>query len=454
MKNNLNDRLLVERFKKLSGVNKLTNNVPFERDLFLFEAVDFSTLTRLVGNWSNKQQVIESSNMITMDLTNRLRANNNNAAIYKQVGFDIDSTRIILDTIGQTPADTSPIGNKRWTIPLYLNYGPDAVRRYAQQTANAGTNANMDTAEYQKSGKNVYIGDILINPFIEPFANFKTNDVGAQFQWPEGVYRSTDNENRLLTIPQFVNWLRSNIVDDWAGENYQKAVEDYVQEPVVQDPDPEDNVNVQDPEAEDNVNVQDPEAEDNVNVQDPEAESTDDSDKIYEPIYTPFCKRNLKDGWYDANIVTGNSFLRLGDCGGAVEIAQEFINAVIYKVFNDLDTLEIDGMYGPITIDAVKKVQAKVGTKPDGKYGQATHNSISKFLAAKPKIDQLPIKQKTELDSNPIKLLDLVPIDPAVVSNTGQSLLNKIKAGKQKRIEKRIARLNKKKAKFTRPKQF
>jgi hypothetical protein len=36
----------------------------------------------------------------------------------------------------------------------------------------------------------------------------------------------------------------------------------------------------------------------------------------------------------------------------------------------------------------------------------------------------------------------------------GQSLLNKIKAGKQKRIEKRIARLNKKKAKFTRPKQF
>lgn len=183
-------------------------------------------------------------------------------------------------------------------------------------------------------------------------------------------------------------------------------------------------------------------------------ESTDDSDKIYEPEYTPFCKRNLKDGWYDVNIVTGKSFLRLGDCGDAVEIAQEFVNEVIYKVFDDLDTLEVDGMYGPSTINAVKKVQSKVGTSADGKYGKATHEAISKFLAAKPKIDQLPIDQKTELDRNPIKLGDLVPIAPAEERNIGQRLLDKIKANKQKRVQRRINRLNKKKAKLTRPKQF
>jgi peptidoglycan hydrolase-like protein with peptidoglycan-binding domain len=178
------------------------------------------------------------------------------------------------------------------------------------------------------------------------------------------------------------------------------------------------------------------------------------SDELFEPKYTPFCKRNLKDGWYDANIITGKSFLRLGDCGDAVEIAQEFINEIIYKVFNDLDTLEPDGMYGPRTINAVKLVQAKVGTNADGKYGKSTHDAISKFLAAKPKIDQLPVAQQTELDSNPIKLGDLVPITPAVSNSTGQKIIDRIKAGKQKRIEKRIERLNKKKAKFTRPKQF
>jgi hypothetical protein len=183
-------------------------------------------------------------------------------------------------------------------------------------------------------------------------------------------------------------------------------------------------------------------------------ESTDDSDKIYEPEYNPFCKRNLKDGWYDANIVTGKSFFRLGDCGDAVEIAQEFVNELIYKVFDDLDILEVDGMYGTSTINAVKNVQSKVGTRADGKYGKATHEAISKFLAAKPKIDQLPANQKTELERTPIKLGDLVPIAPAEERDTGQHLLDKIKANKQTRVQRRINRLNKKKAKLTRPKQF
>lgn len=431
MKNNLNDRLLLERFKKLSGVNKLTNNVPFNRDLFVFESVDFSSISKLAGNWKTKSQVAESCNMITAHLSKRLRANNNNAEIYKQVGFDINSTKITLEKINVNSTDV--IGSQRWVIPLYLNYGPDAVRRFAQQTATAGKKADMDSAEYQKAGKMVYIGDIIIVPFVKTYQSFKINDVGGIFQWPSGVSRSTDNQNTILTIPQFVDWLSLNVVDGWAGENAQKAVEDYVQDPEVED-------TVQDPAVDSDVES--------------DVESTDASDELFEPEYTPFCKRNLKDGWYDANIVTGKSFLRLGDCGDAVEIAQEFINEVIYKVFNDLDTLETDGMYGPATINAVKKVQAKVGTNADGKYGQATHDAISKFLAAKPKIDQLSINQKTELDSNPIKLADLVPITPDVADRTGRGIIDKIKAGKQKRIEKRIARLNKKKAKFTRPKQF
>lgn len=438
---NKSNKLLTERFQKLAGLTAIKHNMPFNKDLFyesvLNEATNLQALDALANNWDTKRNTNESTNLLCRDLSNSLRKMNDNADAYKSVQFQPKEQEIKLENMyGSQEKKDFELKNgflQRWVIPLYLNYG-NSVRRFAQQAANAGIVSDMDAEEYKKAGKLVFIGNIIVVPILTATRSlsnlgFKKGEVFYSFEWPAEVSRTTPDG--VYDTEQFFGWLNLNVVDGWAMEPAQKAVDDYTEEPVIADPDPESDTST-----------------------DATDTSADASDELFEPEYTPFCKRNLKDGWYDANIVPGNSFLRLGDCGDAVEIAQEFVNEVIYKVFDDLDTLEVDGMYGPATINAVKKVQSKVGTSADGKYGKATHEAISKFLAAKPKIDQLPVNQKTELDRNPIKLGDLVPIAPAEERNTGQRLLDKIKANKQKRVQRRINRLNKKKAKLTRPKQF
>ena len=94
-------------------------------------------------------------------------------------------------------------------------------------------------------------------------------------------------------------------------------------------------------------------------------------------IGSSWCKRDLDIDWYFDELKIGEDYLKKGDCGEAVEVAQDFINE-----YEGSEVIEIDGKYGTDTISQVKVVQDELDLKDDGYYGQKTHEAIIRSIGA------------------------------------------------------------------------
>lgn len=71
--------------------------------------------------------------------------------------------------------------------------------------------------------------------------------------------------------------------------------------------------------------------------------------------------------------------------GGAIDNDVERLQAILNQFFGE--TLKIDGDYGPLTTDAVKRMQAKIGDTQDGKYAAATKKKLEAYLNALPYVN-------------------------------------------------------------------
>ena len=88
------------------------------------------------------------------------------------------------------------------------------------------------------------------------------------------------------------------------------------------------------------------------------------------------CKRDLDFNWFFDELKIGEDYLKKGDCGVAVEVAQDHINE-----YEGSEVIKVDGKYGTDTISQVKVVQAELDdVKADGYYGQKTYEAIVKAL--------------------------------------------------------------------------
>lgn len=134
-----------------------------------------------------------------------------------------------------------------------------------------------------------------------------------------------------------------------------------------------------------------------------------------------WCKRNLNSEWYFEKLMNGLGYLKVGDCGDAVEIAQNHVNEFLQKDSGNsanIVPLNIDGKYGPKTKAEVKKVQYEIGTKPDGYYGKKTHDALIKISKQlKEPLDKMDIRDPDNVlgknEPEPIKLQTLAPVTSA-----------------------------------------
>lgn len=157
------------------------------------------------------------------------------------------------------------------------------------------------------------------------------------------------------------------------------------------------------------------------------ANPNDTGEEIYDQEPSGgFCKRNLDLLWYSKNIITGKSYLKSGDCGIAVETAQEHMNEYFESHGNGTETIDVDGAYGPKTRSAVKQVQKALDLTADGLYGKKTHSGI--MLANKP----AALKAK-DLTTSKIDISTLPPLSPADTKEFIQTAKTRSNKNKKKR---------------------
>ena len=94
-------------------------------------------------------------------------------------------------------------------------------------------------------------------------------------------------------------------------------------------------------------------------------------------VDTSWCKRNLDIDWYFNKLMVGKSYLKKGDCGESVEVAQDHMNE-----YEGSEVIDVDGKYGNDTISQVKVVQGELGLKDDGYYGKKTHDELIRAIGA------------------------------------------------------------------------
>ncbi len=158
---------------------------------------------------------------------------------------------------------------------------------------------------------------------------------------------------------------------------------------------------------------------------------TDGSSGTGEEIYEPgpsggFCKRNLDLSWYIKNIIPGKSYMKIGDCGIAVEVAQGHINDFFEQNDNASESIDDDGQYGPATKSAVKKVQKALDLSSDGLYGKKTHAAI--IVATTP-----AAKKIKDLDTGKIDVTSLPPVTPTDTQDFIQNAKSRANKNKKKR---------------------
>ena len=110
-----------------------------------------------------------------------------------------------------------------------------------------------------------------------------------------------------------------------------------------------------------------------------------------------WCKRDLDIDWYFDELKIGEDYLKKGDCGEAVEVAQDFINE-----YEGSEVIKVDGKYGTDTISQVKVSQNELDLKGDGYYGQKTHDALIRAIGDDmERIDPKPVKMiDTEIDTD------------------------------------------------------
>jgi hypothetical protein len=119
------------------------------------------------------------------------------------------------------------------------------------------------------------------------------------------------------------------------------------------------------------------------------------------PVENPsWCKRFLDVDWYFDKLMVGKEYLKSGDCGDAVGIAQDHMNE-----YEESEVIKPDNAYGPETIKEVKVVQDELGVKKDGYYGKKTHDVLIRAIGAgkgapdkvEPKPEEMPTKGAEEI---------------------------------------------------------
>ena len=138
------------------------------------------------------------------------------------------------------------------------------------------------------------------------------------------------------------------------------------------------------------ANVDDPDYDPNEIVfdDDDSAVGTDIDDAEYEDYEPePWCKRDIDmDDWI--GIQSGDSNLKLNDCGEGVGAAQVMLNQLDMKT--DIgEPVKVDNAYGPITQKAVKAAQKAVGAKVDGLFGQETYEKILLAITKGPDAEEV-----------------------------------------------------------------
>ena len=176
----------------------------------------------------------------------------------------------------------------------------------------------------------------------------------------------------------------------------------------------------------------------------PGGSTTNTGEEIYDPKPSGgFCKRNLDIDWYFDNIIPGKSYLRLGDCGVAVETAQQHSNEFTTGDFasdGNFGPTKVDGMYGPQTIKYIKQVQDFLNLKADGLFGKKTHDALINAIKSSKSMKIDPISPEKSVP----QLRILAPVDP---TDNAEMKSNALK-GKEKRQANRIKRLQAKQGKL------
>lgn len=163
-----------------------------------------------------------------------------------------------------------------------------------------------------------------------------------------------------------------------------------------------------------------------------------------------WCKRNLNSDWYFDKLMNGLGYLKVGDCGDAVEIAQEHMNEFLQKDSGNsanIVPLNVDGKYGPKTKAEVQRVQKAINTKPDGYYGKKTHDALIKLIKSmttvvnEPEvIDKMDIRDPDNVlgknEPEPIKLQTLAPVTAADDAEFKEKTRKKLFKRKNKKSKK------------------
>ena len=139
----------------------------------------------------------------------------------------------------------------------------------------------------------------------------------------------------------------------------------------------------------------------------------------------------------------GKGYLKKGDCGEAVEVAQDHMNE-----YEGSEVIDVDGAYGNNTIKEVKVVQAELELKDDGYYGKKTHDALIRAIEAGKGAPDQPKSDMERIDSKPVKTID-TDIDTDIESDFGIDEPSNVFPTKkdEKEIEKQLDAEFEKKAK-------
>ena len=171
------------------------------------------------------------------------------------------------------------------------------------------------------------------------------------------------------------------------------------------------------------------------------------------PIENPsWCKRFLDVDWYFDKLMVGNGYLKSGDCGDAVGIAQDHMNE-----YEESEVIKPDNAYGPETIKEVKVVQDELGVKKDGYYGQKTHDVLIRAIGAgkgapdqlDPEVEKISTKGPEEISIDldqeievPDDTQDIgIDIDPDEFEKKAREKISKRQKRKNKRGKRKLNRL-------------
>ena len=114
--------------------------------------------------------------------------------------------------------------------------------------------------------------------------------------------------------------------------------------------------------------------------------------------------------------------LREGDTGEAVEVLQ-YMLALLSEFDEALRSVQVDGVFGPVTAQAVRYYQGQVGLTPDGIVGETTWNSLYRhFMAAERDLQR-------DMSRFPRTATQVVPVAVMEVQSGGSGYESTVRLG-------------------------